>query len=323
MPRTVTLFKVFVASSADASDARERVARVVDAINQEIGAELDLRLELRLWETHLSGNALKEPQAAIDSGLSKDDILVGILRHRTGAPLSSEFGSRSGTEYEIAQGIESFKRIGTPRVLLYISNEPIEADSLDDLASLDQMKRLVEFKETLKSGSMLFSEFGSLDEFSRKIHQDITRLLADYATGHQASALTGVSVFISYAREDSDLVGRIANQLAVEGVRAWYDTSGLTGGDDWVKRIADEIEKCDAVLLVASSTALASRWVRRELEFADKHGKAIIPVEHSHVDWPNWFDLQFGGVHRLALQSALHKSDVQNLLAAIHKAVPH
>lgn len=126
----------------------------------------------------------------------------------------------------------------------------------------------------------ILREFGDENEFAQEVQQDLARFLATWAAQHGTlSSQEPISVFISYARCDAELVTSLASHFAVVGIRPWYDTSHITGGDDWIKRIADAIEEAQIFLLVASPSTLNSKWVRREIDFAVNRGKQIIPVE--------------------------------------------
>lgn len=45
------------------------------------------------------------------------------------------------------------------------------------------------------------------------------------------------AVFLSYASEDSEAAGRIAEALRAGGVEVWFDRSELRGGDVWDRKI--------------------------------------------------------------------------------------
>jgi len=93
-------------------------------------------------------------------------------------------------------------------------------------------------------------------------------------------------VFISYAREDDQLVTRLESMLREAGVDAWRDTSNLLGGDQWIKGIEHGIRESYAVIFVVSEQSRKSSWVMREVIFAEKKGKKIIPLGLDGGDVP-------------------------------------
>ena len=65
-------------------------------------------------------------------------------------------------------------------------------------------------------------------------------------------------VFVSYARRDVGLAQLLQRGLADQGIATWLDVSELTPGSDWSDAIAGALRSCDALVLVASGTSLAS-----------------------------------------------------------------
>lgn len=75
-------------------------------------------------------------------------------------------------------------------------------------------------------------------------------------------------LFISHSSEDKAFVGKLHQQLAPHGVDGWIDSRQLRGGDVLWPAIAAAIEQASALLVVVSPSALQSKWVGKELQFA-------------------------------------------------------
>ena len=87
------------------------------------------------------------------------------------------------------------------------------------------------------------------------------------------------SVFISYHRVSAtDFAQRLIAELERAGHASWIDTIALKGGDEWIKGIVAGLNKSDALLVLANTGALQSHWVRKEMLFAIKKQKPIIPL---------------------------------------------
>ena len=71
-------------------------------------------------------------------------------------------------------------------------------------------------------------------------------------------------VFVSYAREDSDYVARLAGELEAAGISVWYDRE-LASGDRWELVLRQRVDNCSALVVVMSPAAAASPWVRLEV----------------------------------------------------------
>ena len=67
------------------------------------------------------------------------------------------------------------------------------------------------------------------------------------------------AVFLSYARENTDAVRRIADVLRSHGVEVWFDQSELVGGDAWDNKIRGQIGSC-ALFVAVISAATQARY---------------------------------------------------------------
>ena len=74
------------------------------------------------------------------------------------------------------------------------------------------------------------------------------------------------AVFLSYAREDSEAVRRIADALRAFGTEVWFDQNELRGGDAWDAKIKKQIHECALFVPVisANTQARAEGYFRRE-----------------------------------------------------------
>jgi hypothetical protein len=84
-------------------------------------------------------------------------------------------------------------------------------------------------------------------------------------------ALNGMkrpSVFISHTHVDKPFVRRLGADLAALGARVWIDEAELNVGDSLLGTIAAAIDEMEFLAVVLSPDAVASSWVRQELEQA-------------------------------------------------------
>ena len=91
------------------------------------------------------------------------------------------------------------------------------------------------------------------------------------------TSTTGRAVFLSYAREDSAAVQRIADSLRAAGVEVWFDQNELTGGDAWDAKIRGQIKTCALFAPVVSAATQARRegYFRIEWKLAAQRTHAI------------------------------------------------
>ena len=62
-----------------------------------------------------------------------------------------------------------------------------------------------------------------------------------------------MSIFLSYASEDTEAARRVCEALRAEGLEVWFDKSELRGGDAWDASIRSQIKECALFLPVISA----------------------------------------------------------------------
>ncbi|MBL8190606.1 MAG: SUMF1/EgtB/PvdO family nonheme iron enzyme [Acidobacteria bacterium] len=85
------------------------------------------------------------------------------------------------------------------------------------------------------------------------------------------------SVFISYCRDDKEHVDRLVTDLTAAGLNCWIDRESIPGGEDWMMAIAEGIAASYVVVPVMTSNTLHSQFVRKEIVWAQKKNKRIVP----------------------------------------------
>ena len=90
-------------------------------------------------------------------------------------------------------------------------------------------------------------------------------------------------VYISYARADMAFADRLEAGLRFRGFEPLIDRAGIFAFEEWWKRIEALIASADAVVFVISPRAVASSVTLKELEFAERIGKRLLPVEFQRV----------------------------------------
>jgi cation transport regulator ChaC len=90
-------------------------------------------------------------------------------------------------------------------------------------------------------------------------------------------------VFISYSRKDHDLAKSICIELGTAGLDIWIDIEKIPVAYAFEKAIDDGIRTSDLLLVIVTKQALASRWVRKEIQLARGYqlanlGVKVLPV---------------------------------------------
>ncbi len=84
--------------------------------------------------------------------------------------------------------------------------------------------------------------------------------------------------FISYSRRNTNFAERLARDLSDAGVEVWIDFRQIHAGELWKEEIRSGIERSEVIILVLSPDAVASEWVRYEIDYAREHKKIMLPV---------------------------------------------
>jgi WD40 repeat protein len=87
-----------------------------------------------------------------------------------------------------------------------------------------------------------------------------------------------LAVFISYAREDADVVRRVYSALVAGGRGVWVDWEDIPPSADWREEIGAGIDAAESFVFVVSPDALESGECAKELEHAVAQGKKILPL---------------------------------------------
>jgi TIR domain len=85
-------------------------------------------------------------------------------------------------------------------------------------------------------------------------------------------------VFISYSRDDLKFADQLDAALNAYGFECVIDRHGISGGEEWKRRLGSLISEADTVVFVLSPTSANSEICTWEVEEAERLGKRILPV---------------------------------------------
>src|SRR5262249_4059427 len=85
-------------------------------------------------------------------------------------------------------------------------------------------------------------------------------------------------VFISYSRDDLYFADQLDVALNACGFECVIDRHGISGGEEWKRRLGNLIRESDTVVFVLSPPSARSEICDWEVEEATRLGKRILPV---------------------------------------------
>ncbi len=135
------VIKVFIASPGDLAEERELFPLILGQLNEIKAEGIAVQLKPLGWEDTLPGWG--RPQELINDDVRQCDIFVMMLWKRWGTP-SGEFDS--GTEEEFTIAYETFKKAGSPYLLLYFRSVPqaMMADPGEQLKKVLKFRAMIE-----------------------------------------------------------------------------------------------------------------------------------------------------------------------------------
>ena len=87
-----------------------------------------------------------------------------------------------------------------------------------------------------------------------------------------------IDLFLSYSRRDANEMHVVLDVLRGAGLAVWTDAGIEPGTQDWEEAISEALDQAPAMVVLLSPNAKASRWVRREIVYAQGMGEPIYPV---------------------------------------------
>lgn len=174
MSDTLRVLQVFIASPNDLIDERRAIKEVADELNLAFGRITGVQIQLLGWEDRLPG--FGRPQGQINEDVDKADLFIGFLWRRWGSDAGNPKYT-SGFEEEFERAVERREKTGSPEISLFFKGVTITSvNNLDD-----QLKRVLEFKDSVASKKVLFATFTSDEEWKKKtwtlLHAHLLKLL--------------------------------------------------------------------------------------------------------------------------------------------------
>ncbi|MFT2010972.1 toll/interleukin-1 receptor domain-containing protein [Pontibacter sp. 13R65] len=90
--------------------------------------------------------------------------------------------------------------------------------------------------------------------------------------------------FISYSKDDTEIVSEIISKLEAKNIKIWHDGS-IKSGEDWKKEIFTGIINCDSMIVCLSDGYINSTMCRMEIFLAQCYNKKILPIMIKEECW--------------------------------------
>jgi len=94
-------------------------------------------------------------------------------------------------------------------------------------------------------------------------------------------------LFISYSRKDKAVAQRVAHALSIQGYDVFWDAE-IPPGQKFDAYILSQLEQSDALVVLWSTSSVASDFVKEEAEYA-KTNSVLVPVRIDETTLPFGF----------------------------------
>ena len=85
-------------------------------------------------------------------------------------------------------------------------------------------------------------------------------------------------VFISYSRQDREIVERLTTDLNQRGIRVWRDIEQIAAGLDWAAEIEKGLKRASAMLYISSGHSRTSEFMKEEAHYFLQQQGLIVPI---------------------------------------------
>jgi hypothetical protein len=113
----------------------------------------------------------------------------------------------------------------------------------------------------------------------------------------QHKVLSERTVFLSYSHRNRRVAARLEREMEARNVHVYRDATSLRAGEDWKAALERAARGADCVMVLVSPAAAASKWVRREVNWATAELKVgglverIVPLVLPSGGWDDLAEL--------------------------------
>ena len=188
MPKSLTCFRVFIASPGGLSDERKAFREEIDDYNKTDAIERGYYFHPVGWEETLGG--VGRPQKFINEDIEKSDFLVLLLWDRWGSPPDiSSSGFSSGTEEEYHLALKCHESNDFPMKNIVLMFKAVDPHQMADPGV--QLQMVLDFrKQHEEKKTHHFHTFDSLDNYRKQLR----RYLASWIRDEEKGLGTDISV---------------------------------------------------------------------------------------------------------------------------------
>lgn len=297
------VIKVFIGSPGDVTKERELFRDIVSEVNKIKANPMGIQLEALGWEDTLPGKG--RPQGLINEDIEQSNLVVLLLWKRWGTP-TGKYTSGFEEEYELAKSLNE-KTNGKPEIWLYFRDVP--EDMLADPGK--QLRQVLDFRNKIETEKkFLYRAYEDVNKWEKLLREHLCRWLDNldiiqekldredkipFGSSSPEVEVKNPVVFLSYIREDEEIVKKLKSDLTNRGIKIWIDKEQMLPGEKWKKKISEAIRSCEFAIICLSKKAFSKEgYFHKELNEIKERATLfpgtktfIIPVRLDKCDIPD------------------------------------
>lgn len=196
MKRSRIIIRIFLASPSDVAKEREITNTVIAELNRSIAPKLGHLIELIRWEDMVPSMGRPEQVILDQADIENLDVFIGILWNRFGTPTGR---ANSGTEEEFDVALNTWRKNGKPRIMLYFCKRPTNLQTEEEIK---QKNAVIKFRQRLSEIGII-RDYKSRSKFEILLRQDLTNHLLDIVTASKAHGIAKIPEPTSHIDSDS------------------------------------------------------------------------------------------------------------------------
>ncbi len=304
MTRTITEFRVFIATPGGLSEERKAFREELRNYNDSDALRRGISFSPVGWEDTLAG-ARRRPQSLINEDLVGCDAFVMVLWDRWGSPPSLDGPYTSGCEEEFHLALECLEDANRPMCDALVFFKAVAPRQLADPGP--QLQGVLDFKRKLETEKhVLYKTFDEQVAFRKLLDQHLGKWLyqiesgvspepqtADASPHHPLPSKDSLS-----GRPDLDYAERLANEGKLTDAEAIFAKAIVSDGD------IESFDRYGQFLRRVGRLAQAAVMYRQVLDVASPDRSDWMAIAYNHLGQIQQIrgDLkQAESLHRLAL----------------------
>lgn len=126
-------------------------------------------------------------------------------------------------------------------------------------------------------------------------------------------------VFISYSREDKEVVLALADELRSSGVSLWIDQGSIDGATMWGEEIVTALENAKVLLLMVSERSVNSHNVVKEVVLASERKGHILPVHLEPTNIPVGLKYPLAGIQHIEYFQGNKTDNLKTIIRSLER----